>query len=326
MKTPLIPALLFCLALPSCDKTRNLMTKARSAVETEIAKSSAEAAGGEADPELQKLVDQTPEGYLFRKDLPFPARLDVKTTRSLEIDGRTFESSVLGSTATALKGTRTTVTKLEKSAKQVRYTLLETTFAEPVVEGSDKKEPVVRQLAPPAKPRTFQKSGKVWTSAESEGFKAATLSKQLTPVFDQLLEDNALVSRSLWFGKHRIPIGGEVDVTAATLPMLLTGQAKGSFKLKLESVGAVSGHPCGIFSITGTYSRKQHPDFEGNLTDEDVTIRSGRIWLSLLHPLVLKEEFDTIQTFKTGSRDNPSTRTQGSVKVNVTREWEQKGS
>lgn len=326
MKTPLIPALFLCLALASCDKARNFANKARSAVETEIAKTSAESSGGVADPELLKQVDQTAEGYLFRKDLPFPARLDVKTTRTLEIDGRTFESSVLGSTATVLKGTRTTVTKLEKSANQVRYTLLESTFAEPVTEGSGNKEPVVRQLAPPAKPRTFQKSGKVWTSADTEGFKAAALSKQLTPVFDQLLEDNALVARSLWFGKHRIPIGGEVTVTAETLPMLLTGQAKGSFKLKLESIGAVGGQPCGIFSITGNYSRKQLPDFEGDLTDEDVTIQSGKVWLSLLHPLVLKEELDTIQTFKTGSRDNPSSRTQGSVKVSITKEWEQKGS
>lgn len=326
MKTALIPAAALCLALVSCDKARNMASKARSAVESEIAKTSAESADGAADPELLKLVDQTPEGYLFRKDLPFPSRLDVKVTRSLEINGRTFESSVLGSTANVVKGTQTTVTRLEKATSQVRYTLMESTFAEPVAEEGNVKEPVVRQLAPPAKPRTFQKAGKVWTSADTEGFKAAALSKQLTPVFDQLLEENALVSRSLWFGKHRILIGGELPVTGDTLPMLLTGEAKGSFKLKLESIGAVAGHPCGVFSVTGNYSRKQFPDFEGNLSDEDVKIQSGRIWLSLIHPLVLKEELDTIQTFRSGSRGNPSTRTQGAVKVTITREWKQMGS
>lgn len=326
MKIPLIPAAFLCLAFVSCDKAKNLANKARSAVESEIAKTSAESSGGAADAELLKLVDQTPEGYLFRKDLPFPSRVDVKVTRSLELDARSFESSILGNTANVVKGTQTTVTRLEKATNQVRYTLLESTFAEPVAEGADKsKPPVVRQLAPPAKPRTFQKSGKVWTSADTEGFKAAALSKQLAPVFDQLLEDNALVSRSLWFGKHRIKTGGELTVSGGMLPMLITGQAKGSFKLKLESIGAVAGHPCGIFTITGDYSRKQLPDFEGNLSDEDVTIQSGKVWLSLLHPLVLKEELDTIQTFKTGTQGNPSTRTQGTVKVSVTREWKQMG-
>lgn len=291
-----------------------------------MAKTSADA-GGVPDPELLKLVDQTAEGYLFRKDLPFPSRVDVKVTRSLEIDGRSFETSILGNTATVIKGTQTTVSRLEKATSQVRYTLLESTFADPVVEGADKdQKPVVRQLAPPAKPRTFNKSGKTWTSADSEGFKAAALSKQLAPVFDQLLEDNALVSRSLWFGKRRIPIGGELAVTGETLPMLLTGKAKGSFKLKLESIGAVGGHPCGVFTVSGDFSRKQLPDFEGNLSDEEVTIQSGKIWLSLIHPLVLKEQLDTIQTFRAGAGGSPATRTQGTVKTTITREWKQMGS
>ncbi|RYD48446.1 MAG: hypothetical protein EOP85_03530, partial [Verrucomicrobiaceae bacterium] len=310
MKTQYIPALLLCLTFVSCDKARSLIGKARSTMESEMAKSSAEASNGEPDKELLKLVDQTPEGYLFRKDLPFPSRVDVKVTRSLELNGRTVESSVLGSNANVVKGTQTTVTRLEKATSQVRYTLLESTFAEPVVKGGDKKQkPVVRQLAPPGKPRTFQKSGKVWTSAESEGFKAAALSKQLTPVFDQLLEENALVSRALWFGKRRIPVGGELTVTGETMPMLLTGKVSGSLKLKLEAIGAVGGHPCGVFTVNGDFSRKKFPDFEGNLTDEDVTIQSGKIWLSLLHPLVLREQLDTIQTFKSGSGDNPSSRT-----------------
>ncbi len=325
MKTLILPMALLCLSAVSCDKAKDLANKAKSAVESEMAKTSADATNGQPDAELMKQVDETPEGYLFRKDLPFPSRVDVKVTRSLEIDGRAMESSFIGSNANVVKGTQTTVTKLEKATSQVRYTLLESTFAEPVTEGNKGKEPVVRQLAPPGKPRTFQKSGKVWTSADSEGFKAAALSKQLTPVFDELLQDNALVARPLWFNKGRIKIGGELAVTGDTLPMLLTGKAKGSFKLKLESIGAVAGHPCGIFSVTGDFSRKQLPDFEGNLTDEEVTIQSGKLWLSLLHPLVLREELDTIQTYKSGSRDNPSSRTQGAVKVTVVREWKQMG-
>ncbi|RYD46955.1 MAG: hypothetical protein EOP85_06400 [Verrucomicrobiaceae bacterium] len=325
MKTHIIPALLACLALSSCDKARNLADKARSAVESEMAKGSADAAESKPDPELLKLVDETPEGFHFRKDLPFPSRVDVKVTRSMEMDARSFETSVLGNTTNTVKGTQTTVTRLEKATSQVRYTLMESVFTEPVTKEAEKKEPVVRQIAPPGKPRTFQKSGKTWTSADTEGFKAAALAKQLTPVFDQLLEENGLVARSLWFGKRRIKVGDEVPVPAETLGMLLSGKVKGSFKLKLESTGAVAGHPCGIFSLSGDYNRKQFPDFEGDLTDEEVTVQSGKVWLSLLHPLVLKEELDTIQTFKRGSGDNPSSRTQGAIKVTITREWKQMG-
>ena len=85
-------------------------------------------------------------------------------------------------------------------------------------------------------------------------------------------------------------VGDQLAVSGDSLPMLVAGKGKGSLNLKLESFEAVAGHPCGVFSVSGTYSRKKFPDFEGNLTDEDVTIQSGKIWLSLIHPIVLKEE------------------------------------
>ena len=93
--------------------------------------------------------------------------------------------------------------------------------------------------------------------------------------------------------------------------------------LTLKSFEAVKGHPCGMFEVTGNYDRKQSPDFEGVLTDGDVAIRSGKLWLSLIHPLVLKEELDTIQSTRTGGQGNAASRGQGSIKVSVIREWKQ---
>jgi hypothetical protein len=319
---PSIPLLfLLALAASSCDKARSLADKARSAVESEIAKTSAESGDTTPDPELLKLVDRSPEGYHFRKDLPFPNRLDVKTTRRLEISARISESSALGSSANILKGTQTSVNRVERAGEQVRHTLMESTFTEPVADGANEKKPVVRQLSPPSNPRTFRKAGGKWMSDDSEGFRAAALSKQLAPVFEQLLVENSLAPRSQWFGKHRIKIGSSVPVKGDTLSMLVGGNAKGGLTLTLESIAAVHGHPCGVFTVTGDYSRKKFPDFEGNLTDEDVTIQSGKVWLSLLHPLVLREELDTIQTFRSGTAGNPASLGQGSVKVSVIREW-----
>ena len=59
----------------SCDKAKNWANQARVAVEGGLAKKAGEAGATTADPALQKLVDQTPEGVIFRKDLPFPRQL-----------------------------------------------------------------------------------------------------------------------------------------------------------------------------------------------------------------------------------------------------------
>lgn len=322
MKLHYFPIPFLCLAVLSCDKAKNFAAKARSAVEGEISNHAGQSGDGTSDPELQKLVDQTPEGVIFRKDLPFPAKLEVKTTCLLELSQRLVKSSAIENQATTVKGTRTSVTRLERDGNQVRYTLMESTFAEPVIENADdSKKPAVTQLAPPSKPVMFHKSGSVWKADNLEGFRAVSLSKILSPVFDELLVGNALAPRSLWFAKKRFKIGDQLPVPDKSLPMVVAGNAKGALTLTLKSFEAVNGHPCGMFEVTGDYDRKQSPDFEGVLTDEEVSIRSGKLWLSLIYPIILKEELDTIQSTRTGGQGNAATRGQGAVKVSVTREW-----
>lgn len=313
-----------CLVALSCDKAKQIANQARSAVESEIAKQAGQSGDSKPDPALQKLVDQTPEGVIFRKDLPFPGKLDVRTTRVQELSGRIVQSSAIENQAGILKGTRTTVTRLERDGGQVRYSLVESTFTEPMTENADdSKKPAVKQLAPPSKPVVFHKTGPAWKADNSEGFRAVSLSKILAPVFDELLVENALAPHSLWFGKKRFKIGDQLTVADKSLPMLVAGNATGTLMLTLKSFEAIKGHPCGVFEITGNYDRKQSPDFEGALTDEDVAIRSGKLWLSLIYPLILKEEMDTIQTTRTGGQGNAGTRGQGSVKISVIREWKQ---
>jgi hypothetical protein len=324
MKLHYIPIPLLCLAAFSCEKAKNLADKARSAVETEIAKQGGQSGDSKPDPELQKLVDQTPEGAIFRKDLPFPGKFEVKTTRVHELSVHTVQSSAIEKQTSTIKGTRTTITRIERDGDQVRYSLLESNFAEPVIANADKsKKPVVTQLAPASKPMVFHKTGSLWKADNSEGFRAVSLSKVLSPVFEELLVDNALAPHSLWFAKKRFKIGDQLTVTDKSLPMLVAGNAKGTLTLTLKSFEAVKGHPCGVFEVTGNYDRKQFPDFEGALTDEDVAIRSGKLWLSLIYPLVLKEELDTIQSTRTGGEGNAATRGQGAIKVSVIREWKQ---
>ncbi len=326
MKPNILIVSLLGLASFSCDKAKDLANKAKAAVESQIAKKAGEAGSILADPALKKLVDETPDGFIFRKDLPFPGKIEVRITRRHELSGRFFEASAIGSHAQVVKGTQTTVTKLERAGSQVRYTLEQFTFAEPVIEGADKsKQPAVKELAPPSPPQVFRQSGATWTSDDNRSFHAAALSRELSPFFDSLLVENALAPRSLWFAKRRFKIGDTLAVSAKSLPMLVTGNAKGSLDLTLQSIDAVKGHPCGVFSVTGNFSRKQFTDFEGNLSDEEVTVQSGKLWLSLIYPLILREETDTIQSTRSGGDGGLAARGQGSVKVSVIRDWKASG-
>lgn len=315
-----LPAIAFVLV--SCDKAKSIVEQAAKTVQEEIASSGS---GGSSmiDPELQKLVDQNAEGVLFRKDQPFPTRLEVRVKRVDDLAVRMTQTSELGRQATTVKGVREKAYKLERSGDQVRVTEEQASFAIPSDDDPSELKKTADPLAsgpPPGKPVTFTRHGKEWRIDHSGNFRSAVLSRELAPVLDQLLIDNALAPRPLWFGKRRMKIGETLAVSGEQVPMLLVG-GKGKFNLTLQSVEGVAGHPCGVFSITGEYERNEFPDFDGNRTDETVTIQSGKVWLSLLYPLVLKQELDTIQSFKSGNQGNLVGSSQGSVKRKVTCEW-----
>jgi hypothetical protein len=322
MKYKALTLVLAALTLPSCDKAKSLVGKASSAVSSELAKHG-DTGSTTPDPALQKLVDQTPDGVIFRKDLPFPSRVDVKLTRTENLSVRSSESSAIEKSSKQMTGTKTDIHRIERSANQVRYTRLESNFFEAGL--TDEKKAEIQQKSPPSKTLAFVKSGNHWIS-DGGDFLSASLAKTLSPVFDGLLIENALAPHPLWFAKRRFKVGDQLTVTGDTLPMLVAGKATGSFSLTLESFEAVAGHPCGVFKVTGDYNRKQFSDFDGVLTDEDVTIQSGKLWLSLIYPLILREETDTVQTLSSGGRGNLTTHLRGSVKVSVVREWKAMGN
>ena len=73
--------------------------------------------------------------------------------------------------------------------------------------------------------------------------------------------------------------------------------------------------------MTGKYRRNGFPNLEGNLINEEVTIESGEIWLSLVYPIILKEKLKTIQTFGPADGGSVVGRAQGSVDTLVVRKW-----
>lgn len=314
--------LLSVLLTASCDKAKKLFGSARAAVEKKIPNSAEGAVDRAADPALQKLIDQSAEGYLFRKDLPFPANVNVTVTRTFEISGRWMQSSELGKEARVFKGTESFGGRFERSGEQVRLTLLDYSL-KAAAENPDeeKKEEPLKKPPAPEKPTLFKHSAKGWTVDPSSDFHAAMNWKSMAPRFDDLLVEHGLSPRPMWFGKRRLKVGDPLSVSAESLPMLVPGKSTGSLHLTLEAIGAVHGHPCGIFSVTGNYSRKQVPDFNGQLNDEEITISSGKLWVSLLYPIILREETDTIQSVRSGGQGGLVERSQGAVKVSLIREW-----
>ncbi len=325
-RSRIIPILLAILACASCDKAKKLVEEATSAVKHQVAAQTGAGKQQEADPALSKLADQTAEGVVFRKDLPFPKRIELTTTRRQEWTGRFYQSSAIEQRVETLKGTRLNIDKLERAGDEVRHTLEKSGFTIPSADDPKGEKQILDDplaaIAQGNRTHIFRKSGKTWTADSSGGFRSAAIAKDLAPVLDQLLIENALATRPLWFShKKRFKPGDELTVTGDTLPMLVSGNASGNLKLKLESFGAVHGHPCAIYTISGDYRRKDVPDFEGIFTDEDVTIQSGKLWLSIIHPIILKEELDTIQTVSSGSRGGQKSKGQGSIKVSVERQW-----
>ncbi len=314
-------ALLF-LAQPSCEKVKDLARKGRAVLDAELAAKSADAAG-QVDSTLEKLVDRTEEGVVFRKDLPFPKELEVRTTSVEEVFGRVFEKSEIGSSGANVNGTTTTVSVLKRSGDRVSYELVESIFTKPLSEGQDEAKQEKEQLIAPFT-AAVKKEGSKWTPLSND-FQTANLVQSLSPVFDQLLVDHALAPHPMWFGKKRFKIGDSVSVSGKSLPMIVTGNATGNLDLKLESFDAVAGHPCGVFSVRGNFSRKEFPSFDGSLTSEERTIETGKLWLSLLYPIVLKEQENSIQTVKGGQGGGHSVHVSGTSKFTVTRDWKPVG-
>lgn len=323
LKIVLVPAL---LALASCDKVKELGERATLSAREQVAEKIGKGAGATADPNLKKLVNQTQDGVVFRKDLPFPIHLQVREVRRQAWDGRLVRDSAIERKSETLLGTRITMRKLESAGNIIRKTVEEAGFSMPDSEKKDDQsilgpDPLV-SLGLSSRSASFIKKDGKWKSERGDQIQNVTLAKDLAPFFDSLLIESGLSPRPLWFSEtKRFNIGDKITVADETLPMLITGKASGSLSLTLEQFEAVEGHPCAVFSVTGYYTRKQFPDFDGVFTDEQVTIKSGQMWLSLIHPLILREELETIQNIQIGEVGQQHASAQGAVKLSLKRTW-----
>lgn len=310
------------ISISSCDHAKKIVSSAASSIKKKLAAAGGAATNSVPDPALQKLVDDSADGVAFRKDLPFPKQVEIRVVTTREFDTRRFSSSELGRGSTQLRGSVTSKTTLKRDGDHIDYAMQEMTFSPPISEKPVDPKTKVESPVPLDPPEKFayQKSNGSWQSQHGNSFRAVSISRNIAPVFDQLLAENALAPRKFWFGKRRFKAGDAVTVSGDQLPMLITGSLSGSLSLVFQGQQAIAGHPCGVFSLKGNYSCRE-TGFNGTTTDADITVESGKIWLSLLHPMVLQIAFEGISSTKSGGAGNLLEREQGKIKVSVMREW-----
>jgi hypothetical protein len=345
------------LACVGCGKVRELADKAKRAAEKKVGTTLG--AGGAdktaADPALQALVDQTPEGAVFRKDLAFPEQLQVKETRRLKFGGaRVFVQSAIGNQAAALSGTRHFTTLYERAGPRVSVTMESAGFSLPEVDTAKTElpqtDPKTNKKPDKAQAEKLQADkaaamlsavpheltqadqliggkvgflyqGKAWKAKHTSDFKLAAWAGRLEASVGANCMDAGVLPRAHWFGKGRLKPGDSVPLSGAAMALLFAPDASGKATLKLESFEVSGGHPCGVFAVTGNYRVASLPGPDGEVSDCEVTISSGKVWLSLVYPVVIREQLDTVQTLVIGARSGHSTRIQGNVAVAITREW-----
>lgn len=319
-----LPLFALCLCLTSCDQVKQLTARAKSAIQEKTGGAGAAGRASAIDARWTPLIDRTPEGILFRRDLPFPQEVAVTIQEREPLTARLTLSSEIGKQNTGIASIHTLSFDAARSPGSIRFSRYQEEYHD-AVRKTEKNEPVVlanHPLLPPSRPKdhTFVLRNAQWSPPPNATFSDVLLAQQLGPVMTDLMHEYALGPRPLWFGPRRIAPGQPIEVSGDLLSMLVAGKATGSLTITLEDMEPVHGHPCGRFAIKGSYQRKQFPLVDGRRFDEQCTIQSGQIWLSVVHPLVLRHRLERIVTFSI-TEGGPTLRYQGSASSERTIAW-----
>lgn len=339
LRNVVLPLLMTSLGLASvsCDKAKNAVTAAREKFRGGDPSAPA-SPGGEVAPDLAAQVDSDAQGARFRRDLPFPVEVDVRSVERVEyLEARIVNTSALGIDTAPLSGKHETIANFRRNGSQLNIQIEKSgrlVENEPVEEKDKKKKVIpvadaVREREDAAKRLQgatidFRLTNQGWRLPESKGavdFSRMIWGKELQAALPQVMPSEGVLARTQWFSSTRRWNGGDkFELSGESLALLFPGKTSGSVTLTYEVAEAMEGHPCGRFAVSGDVSVKGRANVEGALGDQEISIRSGKVWCSLLYPLVLREELDTVQTVTTGS-GGATVKVQGGVAIVRTRQW-----
>lgn len=334
MKPLLVALPLLVAGLSSCDKAKQAVVAARDKITGTTDTGAPLQPGGELDPALASQVDSAAEGVRFRRDLPFPNEVKVRVIeRRVYKNVRVSSRSALGNEIASYSGTWEDVVSLDLKGGAVSISLEKSGEVIDLPKGADSKGAAKTDDAslPSAATGTvgtrlrFLPDADGWKVPETKGpveFGKMVLEQELLPVLPVLLSTNGVQPRSQWFSPSRRWIGGDkFELEGESMALLFPGKSEGKLTLTYEASEALDGHPCGRFSVQGDVTLLDDVSLTGESGKTELTIHSGKIWCSLIHPLVLREDFEIVETSEYGSGKGNSLRVQGAVHQVIAREW-----
>lgn len=327
---------LLALGLTSCDKAKKVVEAARDKIEGVKDPSLPKPPGGDVASTFVAQVDTAAEGVRFRRDLPFPTELDVRVVHRVTFHNtRRIVTSALGAEKMTADGAFEIVGLLQRSGSQLALTIEK---AGKVVDSKEavEKAKATAQGAPAAEPSQFlgtrvefQQGQNGWHLPVRKGatdFNRKLLEQALLPNLSGVLVQYGVLPRKQWFSSSRRWIAGDKLVLEGdSLGLLFENGTSGKVTLTYEVSEALEGHPCGRFAVEGDVSLKNESALDGSVQSGELTIESGKVWCSLLHPLVMREEYQTVRTVTQGQGSGPKEKIQGSIDELRARQWMAKG-
>jgi len=246
---------------------------------------------------------------------------------------RMISTSELGNEVVTYSGTRELVGVFEHANQRVVLSIekagevLDINKKEKVEAKTEaKSDPISSAEAGLAGTRIeFLKDTRGWRVPETKGpvkFNSMIIEQNLLPALPEVLVGQGVMPRTQWFSSTRRWIGGDKFVLEGeTMALLFPGKSSGKVTLTYEAAEALEGHPCGRFSIQGDVSLKDEVGLGGDSINSEITINSGKVWCSLIYPLVLREEYETVQTQVQGKGRGPRLRVQGVIRQVTARQW-----
>jgi|TARA_B110000037_G_scaffold46432_1_gene56856 hypothetical protein len=167
----------------------------------------------------------------------------------------------------------------------------------------------------------FNYKGKVWKALPTKEFSTMVWGKNIEGTLGGTLVANGLLLRPRWFGKKPMKIGDPTRLANESLVLAFDDSKKGSLTMVFKGMEGVHGHSCGVFEVEGAIVPDVVENEKGQTIVSEITIEKGRIWFSLLHPVVLRMDFDTIQSVETREGRKLIGQLQGEVKYKLHRDW-----
>lgn len=128
-------------------------------------------------------------------------------------------------------------------------------------------------------------------------------------------------SRPKWFGADPMKVGDVTKLSSKSLDLVFDDLSSGSVEMKLKGMEGVHGHPCVVFEVSGSVVMTVSENAEGQKTGGEATIEKGRIWCSLLYPIVLRSDLDMIVSIQTREGAKLINQMQGSMRETSHRDW-----